>query len=215
MTETVDEITANKDNLMLSLARLMAGDFSNQKQAFSDPKNYANIRVFFRPLPWDFFCGLGFYSEQAYDYDLWSPYRQGVHRLVDRGVDIYIENYGLEDRQLYAGAGWNQEILKTIERDRLTRRYNCSMVFKKDGNVFRGKVEGNKCLIKRNGCETYLVNEVELTETTFISLDRGMDVNTHEHIWGSAAGPLKFEKRESFASELPQVIASSSDKAGY
>ncbi|NEO95303.1 MAG: chorismate-binding protein, partial [Moorea sp. SIO3G5] len=34
----------------------------------------------------------------------------------------------------------------------------------------------------RNGRKTYLVSDVELTETTWISLDQGMDVNTHERI---------------------------------
>ncbi|MEM8779222.1 MAG: CpcT/CpeT family chromophore lyase, partial [Cyanobacteria bacterium P01_G01_bin.49] len=67
----------------------------------------------------------------------------------------------------------------------------------------RGGVEGNSCFINRKGHETYLVSEVELTENTFISWDRGMDIETNEQIWGSAVGPLQFEKRESFYHELP------------
>ncbi|OKH26848.1 chorismate-binding protein [Hydrococcus rivularis NIES-593] len=199
-----------KNDLMLTLARYLAGDFSNQKQSYEDPKTYAHIRVFFRPLPWEFFGGIGFYSEQTYDYDLWSPYRQGVHRLVDRGDSIYVENYSLEDPLCYAGAGRDLAILKTITPDCLQRRYNCSMIFRKENEIFRGNVEGNCCLIERNGRQTYLVSEVELTENTFVSWDRGMDVNTHEQVWGSAAGALRFEKRESFADEVPVVISSDS-----
>ncbi|WP_254721783.1 CpcT/CpeT family chromophore lyase [Kovacikia minuta] len=30
-----------------------------------------------------------------------------------------------------------------------------------------------------------------------------MDVNTHQQVWGSTSGPLRFEKRESFAHEVP------------
>ncbi|MGK7872836.1 MAG: chromophore lyase CpcT/CpeT [Xenococcaceae cyanobacterium] len=203
----VAEIEANEDNLMLTLARWMAGDFSNQKQAFEKPSLYAHIRVFFRPLPFEFFSGIGFYSEQVYDYDLWGPYRQGVHRMVNRGDQIYIENYSLKDALLYAGAGRDLDILETITPDCIERRYNCSMIFKREGGIFRGKVEGNGCLIQRNGRQTYLVSEVELTENTWVSLDRGMDVNTHEQIWGSAEGPLRFKKRESFAHEVPTVSA--------
>ena len=195
-----------EDNLMLTLARWMAGEFSNQKQSFADAKNYAHIHVFFRPLPWKFFSGIGFYSEQVYDYDLWNPYRQGVHRFVDRGEDIYIENYGLKNGILYAGGARELSILKTITKDAIERRYNCSMVFKWDGNVFRGGVEGTNCSIEKRGRKTYLVSEVELTETTFVSLDRGMDVNTHEQVWGSTFGPLKFEKVQSFADEVPTII---------
>jgi hypothetical protein len=35
----------------------------------------------------------------------------------------------------------------------------------------------------------------------------GMDIETHKQIWGSTAGPLQFEKRESFADELLAVRA--------
>jgi CpeT protein len=58
-------------------------------------------------------------------------------------------------------------------------------------------------LIEKKGKLTYLISEVELTETTWISLDRGMDFDTHEQVWGSTHGPLRFEKQKSFADELP------------
>ncbi|NEP09657.1 MAG: chorismate-binding protein [Symploca sp. SIO1A3] len=193
-----------EEDLMLTLARWMAGDFSNQKQALADSRNYAHIRVFFRPLPWDFFSGIGFYSEQAYDHDLWTPYRQGVHRFIDQGEKIYVENYRLQDPILYAGAGREPDILKTITPDCLERRYNCSMVFYQEGNLFRGEVEGNCCFIEKSGKQTYLVSDVTLTETTFVSLDLGKDVTNHKQVWGSTAGHLKFEKRQSYASEVPK-----------
>ncbi len=204
MTEEISTISNRKISLIYELAQLLAGDFSNQKQAFADPKNYAHIRIFFRPLPRDFFNGIGFYSEQVYDWDLWSPYRQGVHRLVARENDVYIENYALEEAELYAGAGRDLDILKSISPENIKRRYNCSMIFSKNGNTWHGKVEGDRCFIERKGCKTYLVSDVELTETTWVSFDRGMDLNSHEQVWGSAAGPLKFEKIASFAAELPQ-----------
>jgi CpeT protein len=190
---------------LMTLARWMAGEFTNYKQAQADSKLFAHIHVFFRPLPWDFFSAIGFYSEQAYDYNLWSPYRQAVHRLVDTDEGIYIENYGLSDPMLYAGAAREPSILKTIKPDIIQRRHCCSMVFKREENLFLGSVEpGNGCLIPRDGKQTYLVSEVELTETTWVSRDRGFDVNTHEQVWGSEYGPLKFEKQVSFADEVPE-----------
>ena len=202
---TRDNNSTEQDNgLLHELACLMAGDFCNRQQSDADPKNYAHIRIFFRPLPWDFFSGIGFYSEQVYDYDLWSPYRQGIHRLVDKGDRIYIENYSLKEAENYAGSGHNRDILLTIPPDGIERRYNCSMVFKKEGDLFRGSVEpGNKCFIHRKGVDTYLISDVELTETTWVSWDRGMDLNTHKQVWGSAIGSLNFKKRASFAAELP------------
>lgn len=199
----------------IDLISWMAGDFSNFKQSYEHPADFAHIRIFFRPLPFDFFTGLGFpggigfYSEQVYDYDLWSPYRQGLHRVIDRGIDgVYIENYGFKDGVPYAGSGHNLEILKTIPVDCAIRRKGCSMVFKREQlegqDTFIGGVEpGKNCLIPRKGKKTYLVSRVELTERTWVSLDQGMDVETGEHVWGSTEGALRFEKKESFASELP------------
>ncbi|MEM9009136.1 MAG: CpcT/CpeT family chromophore lyase, partial [Cyanobacteria bacterium P01_F01_bin.86] len=37
---------------------------------------------------------------------------------------------------------------------------------------------------------------------TWASLDRGLDIETHQQVWGSEHGSLKFEKRESFAHEI-------------
>jgi CpeT protein len=199
-------VSATSD--LVTLAQWMAGDFSNQKQCFDRPKDFAHIHVLFRPLPWDFFGAIGLYSEQVYDYDLWSPYRQGLHRLVDKGDHIYIENYSLKDAYLYAGAARETSILRSITPDCLERRQNCSMVFTREGEMFRGAVEpGNKCLIEKNGCQTYLVSSVEVTASTWIGLDLGMDVQTHQQLWGSEFGPLCFEKRESFAHEVPTIKA--------
>ncbi|CAO5037017.1 chromophore lyase CpcT/CpeT [Microcystis aeruginosa] len=193
-------------DLLLTLAHWIAGDFSNQQQAFEDAKNYAHIHVFFRPLPWDFFGGIGFYSEQVYDYDLWRPYRQGVHRFIDQGEDIYIENYSLQNPMFYAGAGRELSILRSIKPDKIDRRYHCSMIFQRQGNLFRGRVEGNSCFIEKYGKKTYLVSDVELTENTFVSFDRGLDVDNHEQVWGSTAGALKFVKIQNFAAEVPSMI---------
>lgn len=196
--------TASQD--LVTLARWMAGDFSNVKQALENSRYYAHIHVLFRPLPFEFFHAVGFYSEQVYDYDLWRPYRQGVHRLIDQDGQIYIENYGLTNPMLYAGAARDLTILKTITPDCLVRRFHCSMVFRREGDRFLGGVEpGKQCLIEKNGCQTYLDSYVEVTESTWVSLDRGLDVNTDEQVWGSTYGPLRFEKRESFAHEVPAV----------
>ncbi|MEL6939705.1 MAG: chromophore lyase CpcT/CpeT [Cyanobacteria bacterium J06598_1] len=199
----------SKQNLV-TLATWMAGDFSNLKQANAALKDFAHIRIFFRPLPYEFFeslgfpGGIGFYSEQVYDYDLWSPYRQGLHRVIAKEDHVYIENYGFQDGVPYAGSGHNLDVLKTIPADCAIRREGCSMVFRKDGDKFIGSVEpGNNCRIPRKGKLTYLVSHVEVTKNSWLSLDQGMDLETHAHVWGSTEGALTFEKRESFADELP------------
>lgn len=212
--DSSDDRKASISQDFITLTSWMAGDFSNFKQSQAHPTDFAHIRIFFRPLPFDFFKplglpgGIGFYSEQVYDYDLWQPYRQGLHRVIDREDGVYIENYGLKDGVPYAGSGHNRDILKTIPADIAIRRPGCSMIFKREraesGDLFVGGVEpGNQCLIPRKGKRTYLVSRVELTDRSWVSLDQGMDVESGEHVWGSTEGALRFEKRESFASELP------------
>ncbi len=116
-------VPASVSSDLVTLSTWMAGDFSNFKQADAALADFAHIRIFFRPLPYEFFEGLGFaggigfYSEQVYDYDLWSPYRQGLHRVVAQDGHIYIENYGFKDGVPYAGSGHNADILKTIPPD--------------------------------------------------------------------------------------------------
>lgn len=194
---------ANNSDLIL-LAQWLAGDFSNQKQAAENPALYPHIHVFFRPLPFEGFSGIWFYSEQSYDYDLWNPYRQGVHRLIDQNNQVYIENYKLQAPMLYAGAGHNQDILRTVPPDQIERRFGCSMVFKREGEKFLGMVEpGKACLIERNGRTSYLKSEVELTNCSWVSWDRGLDLETDQQLWGADTGPLRFEKLASFAAELP------------
>lgn len=188
-----------------TLCQWMAGDFSNRKQSDDRPTDFAHIHIFFRPLPFEFFNTIGFYSEQVYDYDLWSPYRQGIHRVVDKGDHILIENFGMNDPMLYAGAARDNNILNSIKPDIIKARQGCSMVFRRgNGDSFIGGVEpGNACIIPRDGVMTYLVSDVEVTESTWLSLDRGFHPESHEHLWGSKLGPLRFEKVQNFAAELP------------
>lgn len=188
-----------------TLCQWMAGDFSNRKQSDDRPTDFAHIHIFFRPLPFEFFNTIGFYSEQVYDYDLWSPYRQGIHRVVDKGDHILIENFGMNDPMLYAGAARDNNILNSIKPDIIKSRQGCSMVFRRgNGDSFIGGVEpGNACIIPRDGVMTYLVSDVEVTESTWLSLDRGFHPDSHEHLWGSKLGPLRFEKVQNFAAELP------------
>ncbi len=189
---------------LITLAQWMAGDFSNQKQALNQPREFSHIRVFWRPLPFDFFGGIGFYSEQMYDYDLWAPYRQGIHRFVDQGDQIYIENYAIKDSLRYAGAAREQRILKTLTKEMIERRTHCSMVFRRHDQAFHGGVEpGDQCLIERNGCQTYLISDVQVSDGFWSSWDRGMNCATHDRVWGGEYGPMHFERRQSFADEVP------------
>ena len=79
---------------LILFANTLAGVYDNYDQSQENPKDFARINIFFRPLPWNIFEGPGFYSEQCYDYAPWEPYRQGLHRLKKKDDLFIMENYG-------------------------------------------------------------------------------------------------------------------------
>lgn len=186
-----------------TLAQWMAADFSNQEQAFENPPIFAHIRVCMRPLPLNFLSGVSFYVEQAYDYMINIPYRARVLKLVDTGSYIEIENYTIKDEKQFYGASRNLEKLKTLTPEFLEKLPGCNMRVKWTGHSFKGTVEpGKGCIVVRKGKSTYLDSEFEIDAEKFMSLDRGLDVETDEHIWGSVGGPFYFVRWANFADEV-------------
>lgn len=188
---------------ILTLARWMASDFSNQEQAFENPPFFAHIRVCMRPLPLEVLSGVSLYLEQAYDYALDRPYRVRVLKLVPAGDCIEIENYALQQEENFYGASRDPKRLQAMEGDRLEKLPGCTFVTHWTGHSFKGQVEpGKGCIVVRKGQTTYLDSEFEIDEKKFISHDRGRDLETNEHLWGALAGPFQFKRRASFAEEV-------------
>ncbi len=186
-----------------TLAHWMAADFSNQEQAFENPPMYAHIRVCMRPLPLSLLDGVSFFVEQAYDYMLNNPYRVRVLKLIQSGDRIEIANYTVKDENKFFGASRNPERLQTLQLDQLEKLPGCNMIVEWTGHSFKGHVEpGKACMVVRKGKETYLDSSFEIDQDKFISLDRGRDPETDEHVWGSVAGPFYFVRWASFADEV-------------
>lgn len=186
-----------------TLGRWMAADFSNQAQAFENPPFFAHIRVCMRPLPLELLSGVSFLVEQAYDYTLNDPYRLRVLKLVPQSDRIEIENYLVRDEAQFYGATRDIKRLLTLKVDHLERMPGCNMQVEWTGHSFKGHVEpGKACVVVRRGATTYLDSEFEIDGEKFVSLDRGRDPETDEHIWGSVAGPFEFVRWASFADEV-------------
>lgn len=188
---------------IITLARWMAADFSNQQQAFANPPFFAHIRVCMRPLPVELLSGISFFVEQAYDYMINNPYRVRVLKLLEVGDHIEIENYTLKESNSFFGASRDLQKLQTLTTDNLEKLPNCNMVVHWTGNSFKGEVEpGKGCKVVRKGQETYLDSTFEIDAEKFLSLDRGRDPNTDEQVWGSVAGAFHFVRWNSFADEI-------------
>lgn len=188
---------------ILTLARWMSADFSNQAQVFENPAFYAHIRVCMRPLPYSLLSGVSLFVEQAYDYMLHDPYRLRVLKLVTEGDNILIENYTVKEEKDFYGASRDLGRLYQLTSDRLEKLSGCNMIVKWTGQCFAGHVEpGKGCIVVRKGQRTYLDSKFEIDSNKFISWDKGRDLDTDEHLWGSVAGPFHFVRWGNFADEV-------------
>jgi CpeT/CpcT family (DUF1001) len=191
---------------VVTLARWMAADFSNQAQAIENPPFFAHIRVCMRPLPVELLDGVSLYLEQAYDYALNRPYRTRILKLIPLEDWIRLENYTIKNEEAFYGSSRQVERLQQLTPDQFEKMPGCDMIVKWTGHSFVGRVEpGKACIIVRDGKTTYLDNEFEVSENAFTSVDRGRDPETDEHIWGAIAGPFEFARTASFAHEVQTV----------
>ena len=186
-----------------TLVRWMAADFSNQQQSFENPPFFAHIRVCMRPLPVKLLDGASLYLEQAYDFMLNQPYRTRVLHFVKNGERIEIENYKLKDEQNFYGASRDRDRLQALTADQIEKLPGCNFIVEWTGRSFKAVVEpGKACFVVRKEKTTYLDSEFEVDSEKLLSLDRGRDVETDEHIWGSIAGPFEFVRWANFAEEV-------------
>ncbi|WP_269622381.1 chromophore lyase CpcT/CpeT [Prochlorococcus marinus] len=175
---------------------MLCGKFSNKIQSFNSPSLFAHINIYFRQLPSSLLKGLSIYSEQSYDYSPWEPYRQAVHELSIKDNILILKNYKILNQERIAGGGFRSELLKSIKKDKLLLRKSCEMNFIEiKANTYYGYLNKNyKCIIEKDGKETYLLSKVFLDKDKFISLDEGFDLKTNRKIWGSEHGPLEFNR---------------------
>ncbi len=188
---------------MTKLTQWMAADFSNQPQAIENPPFFAHIQVCMRPLPQGFQPGISLYLEQAYNFQLQSPYRVRVLHFIQREEDVLLENYKVKDEEKFYGAARDRTKLLTLTPKDLEPMNGCDIIVRQEGNSFRGKVEpGKKCMVLRKGMNTYLDNEFIVTADHMTSYDRGRDPETDKLMWGSVAGPFEFDKLTRFDNEI-------------
>jgi hypothetical protein len=190
------------------LVQMLSAGFSNQQQAFDNPPLYAHILVKFRPMP-QLQPG-SLLLEQSYAINPAAPYRIRVlraeHQNAQNGGKLIIHNQALADDQRFWGAVDNPELRQQIQLSDLKPLEGCAYEVREEDGGFIGEVEpGCRCLVERKGAVSYLVSRLELNPQGMRTLDRGHDPQTHEHLWGSLAGPFEFSRTDDYSSEVPQA----------
>jgi hypothetical protein len=193
------------------LVRMLSGGFSNQDQAFENPPLYAHILVKFRPLaqlePGSLLL------EQSYAINPAAPYRIRVLRAERQAGQLIIHNQALIDDQRFWGAVDDPERRSQIQASDLRPLQGCAYLVQEESEGFIGEVEpGCRCLVERKGATSYLVSRLELNPTGMRTIDRGHDPQTHEHLWGSLAGPFEFARTDDYSNEIPSSWA---DQLGH
>ena len=188
------------------LVRMLSGGFSNQDQAFENPPLYAHILVKFRPLsqlkPGSLLL------EQSYAINPAAPYRIRVLRAERQAGQLIIHNQALIADQRFWGAVDDPERRSQIQASDLRPLQGCAYLVQEEGEGFIGEVEpGCRCLVERKGATSYLVSRLELNPTGMRTIDRGHDPQTHEHLWGSLAGPFEFARTDDYSNEIPSSWA--------
>jgi hypothetical protein len=187
---------------LLRLLHLLSGGFSNQQQAFDNPPLYAHILVKFRPLP-QLKPG-SLLLDQSYAINPAAPYRLRVLQAEQGQDGLVIHNHALLDEQRFWGAIDDGPRRLQIQDADLRLLEGCSYVVHEQGEGFVGEVEpGCRCLVERKGSTAYLVSSFEIDAHSMRTLDRGHDPISHEHLWGSLAGPFAFERTDDYSSEIP------------
>lgn len=171
---------------MKAFEECLEGHFTNKYQAMKDPSRYAHINISHVKIGDHMF-----YGEQAYNHLTTAPYRQFILIVVPQEDAYIVQNYAIDDPKRYS----QMRNLHELAEKPLQRRLGCDIIFKREGEIYKGTTASNDCLIDYKGRKTYLQNDIEINEDSYWVLDKGFDLETDQQVWGAKWGHLKFYRR--------------------
>ena len=164
------------------LRELLIGTFDNKRQAYQNPTFYAHIRLIHKDIGDNLI-----YGEQAYTYEQGRPYRQFVIEPVMDGELMKVKNYDIKEKNRFTGF----KNLDNITPDDLYHNTGCDLLFNQvDYNTFTGGLYGCDCMVR----DSYVQSRVQVTTTTYTTIDIGYSKTTNEKVWGSDYGPFEFDR---------------------
>lgn len=197
---------------LITLAKYMAGEFDNQKQAIADPVWYVHLRLWQRPVPLFTEDSLTLFAEQANIVNLDKPYRPRILRLrcsETTPTALEVQYYMFKDSDAIRGAGKNPEMLKKLTPEDIKFLPGCLLKVEQqqiapNSYTFAAKsATGTPCSFSYQGNSFQVSLGFEANAEEFRSYDKGIDPTTGKAMWGALMGPFRFTKRQDFADELP------------
>lgn len=147
------------------------GYFNNQAQAFYMPREFAMIELTHVKISTN-----KFKVTQKYIIDK-EPYREAIIEVTQKNGKILLKSYKNSEEPLYL-EGCDVEFEYDEEKDE-----------------FHGKNTCNECFVEKNGKNTYLATEAFLGNNYYNVIDKGMDLETNEQVWGSYHGVFQFDRK--------------------
>lgn len=190
-----------------TLATYLAGEFSNQQQAASQPAWFVNLRLWIRPVPIFTDDSITLFAEQANVIKLNQPYRPRILRLRQRET-IAVEFYMFEDIATARGAGSNKNLIEHITPEKIRFLPNCTL--KVDSQQLSNRtfcfettpVSQEPCSVSYQGTTFQVFLGFKATADELQTFDKGIDPTTGKGTWGALMGPYSFSKVEDFSGDL-------------
>ena len=147
------------------------GYFNNQKQAFHMPREFALIELTHTKI-----SASKFRVAQKYIIDN-DPYRKAIVEVTQKDGKIVLKSYEDTEEQLY--------------------KEGCDIIFEYDEELdrFHGVNVCNECYVQKGDKTTYLMTEAFLGKDYYTVVDKGLEVNTNEQLWGSKHGHFLFDRK--------------------
>lgn len=192
---------------LTALATYLAGEFSNQQQAISQPAWYVNLRLWIRPVPIFTSDSITLFAEQANILKLDLPYRPRILRLRQREA-IEVEFYMFKNLATARGAGKNKDLIEQITLEKIEFLPNCTLKVA-TRELSNGKycfettpITEEPCSVTYQGTTFQVFLGFKATADELQTFDKGIDPETGRGTWGALMGAYCFNKLEDFSKDL-------------
>ncbi|MEM8677038.1 MAG: chromophore lyase CpcT/CpeT [Cyanobacteria bacterium P01_G01_bin.67] len=189
-----------------ALATYLAGEFSNQSQASSQPAWYVNLHLWIRPVPIFTDDSITLFAEQANTLKPEQPYRPRILRLRQRET-LEVEFYMFPDLATARGAGRNKSLIEQITPEKIKFLPNCTLKVTTQeltqGYSFTTTpATETPCSVTYQGTTFQVFLGFQATPNELLTYDKGIDPETGQGTWGALMGAYCFSKVQDFSQDL-------------